>query len=142
MSSSKPTSPRPSHIKPSEAEVEILQILWDEQPCSVRSVHEAIGTSKDVGYTTILKQLQRMQDKGLVTRQPGAGKSYLYSAAQPEGQTQSNLLGRLMKTAFRGDVNELVMHALGDANASGEDLDAIKDFIAQIEAKQTKSIKF
>ena len=125
-------------IKPSEAEVEILQILWDEQPCSVRRVHEVIGASKDVGYTTILKQLQRMQDKGLVTREPGEGKSFLYTAAQAEEQTQSNLLGRLMKTAFRGDVNELVMHALGDAKASGEDLEAIKDFIAQIEAKGKK----
>jgi len=122
-----------SIVKPSEAEVEILQILWDEQPCSVRRVHEAIGASKDVGYTTILKQLQRMQDKGLVTREHGDGKSFLYTAAQPEDQTQSTLLGRLMKTAFRGDVNELVMHALGDAKASGEDLEAIKDFIAQIE---------
>jgi len=124
-----------SIVKPSEAEVEILQILWDEQPCSVRTVHEAIGASKDVGYTTILKQLQRMQDKGLVTREPGDGKSFLYMAAQPEGHTQSNLLGRLMKTAFRGDVNELVMHALGDAKASGEDLEAIKNFIAQIESQ-------
>ncbi len=126
---------KPSSKKPSEAEVEILQILWEEQPCSVRRVHEIIGISKDVGYTTILKQLQRMQDKGLVTREPGDGKSYLYSAAQPQGQTQSNLLGRLLKTAFRGDVNELVMHALGDANASKEDLEAIKKFIAQIEEK-------
>jgi len=129
---------KPPHIKPSEAEVEILQILWDEQPCSVRRVHEIIGASKDVGYTTILKQLQRMQDKGLVTRKPGDGKSFLYTAAQPEDLTQSNLLGRLMKTAFRGDVNELVMHALGDAKASGEDLEAIKDFIARIEAKRAK----
>ncbi len=128
----------PRGKKPSEAEVEILQILWEEQPCSVRRVHETIVASKDVGYTTILKQLQRMQDKGLVTREPGDGKSFLYSAAQPQGQTQSNLLGRLMKTAFRGDVNELVMHALGDAKASGEDLEAIKDFIAQIEAKRGK----
>jgi len=125
-----------SIVKPSEAEVEILQILWDEQPCSVRRVHEAIGASKDVGYTTILKQLQRMQDKGLVTREHGDGKSFLYTAAQPEDQTQSTLLGRLMKTAFRGDVNELVMHALGDAKASGEDLEAIKDFIAQIEKQR------
>jgi len=127
-----------SIAKPSEAEVEILQILWDEQPCSVRRVHEAIGASKDVGYTTILKQLQRMQDKGLVTREHGDGKSFLYTAAQPEDQTQSTLLGRLMKTAFRGDVNELVMHALGDAKASGEDLEAIKDFIAQIEVTEDK----
>ena len=124
-----------SERKPSEAEVEILQILWDKQPCSVRTVHKEISSFKDVGYTTILKQLQRMQDKGLVTRIKGDGKSYLYMAAQPEEQTQSKLLGRLMKTAFRGDVNELVMHALGDAKASGEDLAAIKKFIADIETK-------
>ena len=138
MSKIMPSHTKPSPTKPSEAEVEILQILWDEQPCSVRRVHEAIASSKDVGYTTILKQLQRMQDKGLVTREPGDGKSYNYTAAQPEDLTQSNLLGRLMKTAFRGDVNELVMHALGDAKASGEDLEAIKDFIAQIENKGAK----
>ncbi len=120
--------------KPSEAEVEILQVLWERQPCSVRAVHEEISLFKDVGYTTILKQLQRMQDKNLVTRKPGDGKSFKYSAVEAAGTTQSKLLGRLMKNAFRGDVNELVMHALGDAKSSGEDLQAIKDFIAAIEA--------
>lgn len=124
-----------SERKPSEAEVEILQVLWERQPCSVRAVHEEISLFKDVGYTTILKQLQRMQDKNLVTREPGDGKSFIYSAVESAGTTQSKLLGRLMKNAFRGDVNELVMHALGDAKASGEDLQAIKDFIAAIENK-------
>lgn len=123
--------------KPSEAEVEILQILWERQPCSVRAVHEEISGHKDVGYTTILKQLQRMQEKGIVSREPGDGKSFLYFAVESAGTTQSKLLGRLLKTAFRGDVNELVMHALGDAKASGEDLDAIKKFIAQIETGDT-----
>lgn len=119
--------------KPSEAEVEILQILWERQPCSVRSVHEDISRFKDVGYTTILKQLQRMQDKGLVRREPGEGKSFNYSAVETAQATQSKLLGRLLRTAFKGDVNELVMHALGDAKTSGEDLAAIKKFIACIE---------
>ncbi len=121
--------------KPSEAEVEILQILWERQPCSVRTVHEEISLFKDVGYTTILKQLQRMQDKKLVTREPGEGKSFNYSATEDAGATQSKLLGRLLKNAFRGDVNELVMHALGDAKSSSEDLQAIKDFITAIETK-------
>jgi len=125
--------------KPSDAEVEILQVLWQRQPCSVRTVHEDISQIKTVGYTTILKQLQRMQDKGLVSRAPGAGKSYLYSAVEAAGETQSKLLGKLLKSAFRGDVNELVMHALGDAKTSGEDLEAIKDFIASIENKGAKS---
>ncbi len=127
------------NIKPSEAEVEILQILWDKQPCSVRSVHEEISRFKDVGYTTILKQLQRMQNKGLVSRQPGAGKSFLYSTVESAQATQSKLLSRLLRTAFNGDVNELVMHALGNANSSGEDLEAIKKFIEQIELTGAKS---
>jgi len=127
-----------SDKKPSEAEVEILQILWSKQPCSVRVLHEDICAYKDVGYTTILKQIQRMQDKGLVTRRPGAGKSFLYSAAQPAQHTQSKLLGRLLKTAFRGNVNELVMHALGAGPTSNADLDALKTFIADMESK-TKS---
>lgn len=120
--------------RPSEAEVEILQVLWERQPCSVRTVHEEISRFKDVGYTTILKQLQRMQDKNLVTREPGDGKSFNYTAAEDAGETQSKLLGRLLRTAFRGDVNELVMHALGDAHTSGEDLEALKQFINKIEA--------
>ncbi len=126
-----------SNKKPSEAEVEILQVLWERQPCSVRTVHEEISGHKDVGYTTILKQLQRMQEKGIVGREPGDGKSFRYFAIESAGATQSKLLGRLLRTAFKGDVNELVMHALGDAKASGEDLDAIKKFIAQIEDKNT-----
>ena len=123
-----------SSKKPSEAEVEILQVLWERQPCSVRIVHENISRFKDVGYTTTLKQLQRMQDKGLVSREPGEGKSFKYSAVEAAGATQSKLLSQLLKTAFRGNVNELVMHALGDAKTSGEDLDAIKKFIEQIES--------
>ncbi len=131
-----PTEPFPK--QPSEAELEILRILWDEQPCSVKRVHDLIAQHKNVGYTTILKQLQRMQDKGLVTRERGVGKSFLYMAAQPEELTQSTLLGRLLKSAFRGDVNELVMHALGDARASGQDLAMIKKFIEDIETQGDK----
>ncbi|PHR61680.1 MAG: transcriptional regulator [Robiginitomaculum sp.] len=119
--------------KPSEAEVEILQILWEKQPCSVHAVHEEIARFKSVGYTTILKQLQRMLAKGLVVRSKGKGKSYDYSASETAHATQSKLLGQLLKSAFRGDVNELVMHALGDSKTSSEDLDAIKAFISQIE---------
>ena len=133
---STPQSAQSKGRKPSEAEVEILQILWDRQPCSVRAVHEEISRFKDVGYTTILKQLQRMQDKKLVTRERGAGKSFNYSAAEDAGETQSKLLGRLLRTAFRGDVNELVMHALGDAQTSGEDLEALKQFINKIEVEK------
>jgi predicted transcriptional regulator len=124
-----------SDKKPSSAEVEILQILWEQQPCSVRAVHEQISESKDVGYTTILKQLQRMQEKGLVTRTPGVGKSFNYSAVETATKTKTKLLDRLLESAFRGNVNDLVMHALGDAETSSEELDAIKKFIADLENK-------
>ncbi|HHL43595.1 MAG TPA: BlaI/MecI/CopY family transcriptional regulator [Hellea balneolensis] len=121
--------------KPSEAEVAILQVLWDKQPCSVRTVHEDISAIKSVGYTTILKQLQRMHEKGLVTRSQGEGKSFNYSAAQPEEYTRNTLVGRLINTAFRGDVNELVMHALGNSKPTDEELDEIKAFISSLENK-------
>ena len=118
-----------SQKKPSSAEVEILQILWEQQPCSVRAVHDEISKFKDVGYTTILKQLQRMQEKGLVTRSPGVGKSFNYSAVETAQKTKSKLLDRLLETAFRGNVNDLVMHALGEAETSSAELEEIKKFI-------------
>lgn len=121
--------------KPSAAEVEILRILWDREPASVRTVHEETSKSKDVGYTTILKQLQRMHDKGLVSREPGEGKAYNYRAAVPMAETRSQLVGRLLQSAFRGNVNDLVMNALGQAQSSPEDLEALKQFIASIESK-------
>lgn len=117
------------------AEVEILQILWEQQPCRVRAVHEQISKFKDVGYTTILKQLQRMQDKDIVARTPGVGKSFNYSAVEPAKKTKTKLLDRLLETAFRGNVNDLVMHALGGAETSSAELDAIKKFIADLENK-------
>lgn len=124
-----------SNKKPSGAEVEILQILWDQQPCSVRIVHDEVSKAKDVGYTTVLKQLQRMQEKGLVSRSPGLGKSFNYSAVEPAKKTRSKLFDRLLETAFRGNVNDLVMHALGEAETSSEELDQIKNFIEKLETK-------
>jgi predicted transcriptional regulator len=124
-----------SNKKPSGAEVDILQILWEQQPCSVRTVHDEISKNKAVGYTTVLKQLQRMQEKGLVSRSPGVGKSFNYSAVEAAQKTRGKLFDRLLETAFRGNVNDLVMHALGEAETSSEELDEIKNFIQQLENK-------
>ena len=109
-------------IKPSPAETAILQVLWEHQPCSVKSIHEHLSRTKSVGYTTTLKQIQRMLDKGLVTREPGEGKSYNYSAAVGEDDTKSRLFDRFVKTAFEGSVPDLVMHALGTDKASEDDI--------------------
>lgn len=115
--------------KPSPAETAILQVLWEHQPCSVRAIHAALSQSKTVGYTTTLKQVQRMHDKGLVTRSPGEGKSYDYHAAVSERDTKSRLFDRFVSTAFEGSVPDLVMHALGTDKASPDDLEKIREFL-------------
>lgn len=131
MSESPGSSPTPS-----AAEAEILQIVWDREPVSVRIVHEEILKSRDVGYTTILKQLQRMLDKGLVDRTPGAGKSFNYIATRPAAETRTTLLDRLTRSVFGNSTNDLVMHALGRGEVSSEDFRQIKKFINELEAER------
>jgi len=119
--------------KPSAAETAILTVLWEKQPCPVKDIHAILSQSKDVGYTTTLKQVQRMHDKGLVTRQPGEGKSYVYSAVDSETETKSALFDRFVENAFGNSVSDLVMHALGNEKTSDKEIDAIKAFIAKLE---------
>jgi len=122
--------------KPSPAETAILQVLWEQQPCSVKAIHEALSRTKTVGYTTTLKQIQRMHDKGLVSRARGEGKSYDYSAAVNEADTKSRLFDRFVKTAFEGSVPDLVMHALGTDKASPGDIEKIREFLDSIESDE------
>lgn len=122
-------------IKPSAAETAILQVLWEKQPCSVKEVHEIVSAEKDTGYTTTLKQMQRLLDKGLVSRERGAGKSFIYSATVGEGETKQRLFDRFVKTTFSNSVSDLVMHALGEANPSDAEIDEIKKFIAKLDKK-------
>jgi len=120
---------------PSEAEAEILQIVWERQPVSVRTVHEHIREIRDVGYTTVLKQLQRMLDKGLVDRIHGKGKSFDYVATQPASETRTTLLNRLVRTVFGNSTNDLVMHALGRDDVSPREIEQLKAFISELEAE-------
>ena len=120
-------------IKPSPAETSILQVLWEHQHCSVKAIHAHLCRIKSVGYTTTLKQIQRMHDKGLVTREPGEGKSYNYSAAVGEVDTKSRLFDRFVKTAFEGSVPDLVMHALGTDKASPDDIEKIREFLDSLD---------
>lgn len=119
--------------KPSPAETAILQVLWERQPCSVKAIHEVLSQSKSVGYTTTLKQIQRLHDKGLVSRARGKGKSYDYSAAVNEAETKSGLFDRFVKTAFEGSVPDLVMHALGTDKASPDDIEKIREFLDSLD---------
>lgn len=122
-------------IKPSNAELEILQVLWEHQPCSVKFVHEIISKKKEVGYTTTLKQVQRMLDKGLVERERGAGKSFNYSATEKAEKTKSKLFDRLVENAFGNSVSELMMHALGKTKATPEEIEELKKFIKKLDKK-------
>ena len=122
--------------KPSEAELEILQILWQNQPCSVRVVHEKISLKREIGYTTTLKQMQRMLDKGLLTRTGGTGKSHNYSAAIPAEEMRGSLFDKLLEGAFGNSVGQLVMHALGKGEASKQEVEEIKKLLEDLENNQ------
>jgi len=123
-------------IKPSPAETAILQVLWERQSCSVKAIHEELSRTKSVGYTTTLKQVQRMHDKGLVSRSRGEGKSYNYRAMVTEAATKSRLFDRFVNTAFEGSVPDLVMHALGTDKASPDDIEKIREFLDSLDGDQ------
>jgi len=121
--------------KPSEAETAILQILWSRQPCTVKTIHEFISQTKDVGYTTTLKQVQRLLDKGLLAREPGPGKSYMYRAVNSAEDTQSKLFDRFVETAFANSVSDLVMHALGNGDPSEDEIQQIRAYLEKLDTK-------
>lgn len=124
--------------RPTEGELAILRVLWDRKaPCTVREVHDALMRSKDTAYTTVLKMMTIMADKGLVVRDVSE-RSHRYAAVHPEPQVQSALLSDLMNRAFSGSALQLVQRALDVDAASGEDLDAIAKMIAQAKSRRTK----
>ena len=116
--------------QPTDAELEILQVLWEHQPCTVRFIHaQLLANGKDVGYTTILKTMQRMdKDKGLLSRDK-SGKTHYYSAIPKEQEVQQTLFQRLKNTAFKGSAMKMIMHALGQESTSPEELAKIHAFL-------------
>lgn len=124
-----------SFPQPSEAELEILQVLWKDQPTTVRAIHEKLSKSKDVGYTTILKQMQRMFEKGIVSRTK-EGKTHLYSSIPKEKDIQKGMFNKLVKTAFKGSKMDLVLHALGNSKPSEEELEKLQEWLQQQKNKQ------
>src|ERR1700744_2043880 len=112
-------------IKPTESELEILQVLWDRDLASVREVHEELAKSKDVGYTTTLKLMQIMHEKGLVKRDDSF-KTHIYQAAVSKEKTQKHLLGKMIDTLFGGNSTALVIQALGNHKASPAELEDIQ----------------
>ncbi|HEX7799986.1 MAG TPA: BlaI/MecI/CopY family transcriptional regulator [Asticcacaulis sp.] len=123
------TEPAPLR-KPTEAELDILRVLWARGEASVRDVHAALGAERRTGYTTVLKLMQIMTEKGLVTRRE-AGKAHLYQAAMRESDMQGRLLRDLSDKLFAGSTAMLAMHALSLDAASDEELERIKALIAR-----------
>ena len=122
------------YIKPTDSELEILNFLWQHGPGTVRQVHDALAATKDVGYTTTLKLMQIMHDKGLLYRTEHS-RSHVYVALLGKEETQQNLLGRLVETAFQGSAAQMVMQALGNHTTSKEELDEIRELIKSLENK-------
>jgi len=112
-------------IKPTESELEILQVLWEKDQASVREVHEELLRSKDVGYTTTLKLMQIMFEKGLVKRDDSY-KTHIYQASVSKEKTQKHLVGKMINTLFGGSPAELVLQALGNHKASQAELEEIQ----------------
>ena len=112
-------------IKPTESELEILQVLWEKDQASVREVHEDLLKSKDVGYTTTLKLMQIMFEKGLVKRDDSF-KTHIYQASVSKEKTQKHLVGKMINTLFGGSPAELVLQALGNHKASPAELEEIQ----------------
>jgi BlaI family transcriptional regulator, penicillinase repressor len=115
-------------IKPTESELEILQVLWERDKASVREVHEDLLVSKDVGYTTTLKLMQIMHEKGLVKRDDSF-KTHIYQASVSKEKTQKHLLGKMINNLFGGSPAELVLQALGNHKASPTELEEIQQLL-------------
>jgi len=112
-------------IRPTESELEILQILWAKGLATVREVHEGLASSKDVGYTTTLKLMQIMNEKGLVKRDDSM-RTHVYQAAVNKEKTQKHLLSKMIDSLFGGSPTQLVIQALGEHKATPDEIEKIQ----------------
>ncbi|MBG8552655.1 BlaI/MecI/CopY family transcriptional regulator [Hymenobacter guriensis] len=118
--------------KPTESELEILQVLWQHGPSTVRFVNDYLSEKREIGYTTTLKLLQLMLDKGLVLRDDDS-KTHVYRAAVRQEETQGLLLDRFLDATFGGSALKMVMQALGNRSTSQEELNQIRHLLDEIE---------
>ena len=117
---------------PTGAELEILRVLWERGPCTVRDVHETVSEPRGTGYTTVLKLLQLMTGKGLVRRDE-TSRAHVYQASRPAEQTQRQLVREFIKRAFGGSTEKLVLQALAAKRASASELAQIRQLLDELE---------
>jgi len=115
------------NIKPTEGEMEILQVLWQKGNATVREVHEALN-KKDSGYTTTLKLMQILHEKGMVERDTNQ-KTHIYKALVSQDKTEKQLVNKMIDNVFNGSAARLVMQALGNQSASADEIDEIKKYL-------------
>lgn len=119
------------HQKPTESELDILRFLWQHQEASVREVHEEFIATKDVGYTTTLKLMQIMHEKGLVIRDDKS-KVHIYKPNVSQEKTQKQFLPKFINTLFSGSATKLVMQTLGNHKPSAEEIEEIQTMLNQL----------
>jgi predicted transcriptional regulator len=122
--------------KPTDAEMEVLNVLWKFGPSTVRSVNDELSRNKEVGYTTTLKIMQIMFEKGLVRRDQ-QGRTHIYEPLLTEAEVQEKVLDKLLQTTFGGSAKNLVMRVLGQNRSSREELEEIKKLIDKLESEQS-----
>lgn len=122
------------YIKPTESELEILQVLWSKGLATVREVHEELSKTKTAGYTTTLKLMQIMNEKGLVKRDDSM-RTHIYQAAVNKENTQKHILGKMINTLFGGSTTQLVIQALGEHKATDEELEKIQQLLNNLKTK-------
>ena len=132
--------PQPVTPRPTDAELTILRVLWSKGPSTVRQVHDVLVSGRELAYTTVLKLLQIMTDKGLTTRE-SLGLQHVYTARRSEQDTQRQLVKDLLDRAFDGSTSQLVMQALATTAATPGELREIRRLLAAAgaPAKEKKS---
>ena len=124
----------PSTRKPTSAELEILHVLWERGPSTVREVHQTLNEKRPIGYTSVLKLMQIMTAKGTVRRNEQQ-RAHVYEAVQPEEKTKRELALDVMQRVFDGSASELMMHALAGRKASKEEIDEMRRLLNEHERK-------
>ena len=122
----------PDLSRPTDAELAILRVLWSRGPSTVRQVHEILSRDRETGYTTVLKLMQIMTEKGLVERDESE-RTHVYQARLTQEQTQQQLVDNLLEKAFGGSASQLVMRALAARPASADELAQIRRLLDELE---------
>lgn len=125
--------------KPTESEMEILQILWQKGPCTVRFINDILNERRDVGYTTTLKLLQIMNDKGIAVRDTDS-KTHIYSAAIVESATKNHMITDFVNNIFHGSAMNLVVQTLGNSTATNAEIKELKAIIHQLESNNNNIV--